>query len=450
MPRRKQISTPKFQSEVRQIALQAVKGTHDILPPEQPYWDLVRDTVRKIALSYGFSRIDTPIIEDVNVFARGVGQGTDIVEKEMFTFKDKGGDLICLRPENTASIVRAYIEHGLANQPQPIKLYYLGPMFRYDQPQAGRLRQFYQFGFEILVSSSPASDAQMIFIAHNILNSLGLQDLNIQINSIGCPSCRPLYQETLVSFYKSQISHLCFDCRRRLKTNPLRILDCKEEKCQRLANQAPTLIDSLCEQCHNHFKQVLEHLDALEIVYNLNPKLVRGLDYYTHTVFEIWPGKTAKGGSKSQSALVGGGRYNHLVENLGGEATSAVGFSAGIERIILNLLEGGIKPPPVPSPQVFLAQLGELAKRKAVVLFEELREKGILVAESFSRDSLKSQLKVANRLGVKITLILGQKEALEGTILIRDMETGVQELVNLEKVVTEVKKRLSKIKKNQK
>jgi len=417
------------------------------LPDEQPYWDLVRDLVRELAQGYNFSRIDTPIIEDFNLFVRGVGLGTDIVDKEMFSFKDRSGGAIALRPENTAGAARAYVEHGLARAPQPVKLYYFGPMFRYDQPQAGRQRQFYQFGFEVLGSASPASDAQMVLIPIVFLKDLGLSDLTVQINSVGCANCRADYKQNLVSYYRGQTSKLCADCKRRLRTNPLRLLDCKEEKCQRLSNQAPVLIDFLCKECHNHFKEVLEHLDQLEIPYNFNPKLVRGLNYYTKTVFEIWPSNIKKNAGLRQAALAGGGRYDDLIEELGGEPTPAVGVSCGVERIISKLLEEGISVPSSPGPQIFLAQLGELAKRKALGLFEELRQKRIAVTASFSRDSLGSQLRVANRLKVKLALILGQKEALEGAILVRDMETGVQELVDINKVAGEIKRRLKKARK---
>lgn len=444
MPRRKQASTKKLRTRsLGRIALQAVKGMKDILPDDQPYWDLVRDVVQEMARAYGFYRIDTPILEKSNVFIRGVGAGTDIVDKEMFTFKDKGGGNVSLRPENTAGLVRAYIEHGLSRKPQPMKLYYLGPMFRYDQPQAGRQRQFYQFGFEVIGSASPTTDAQIILLTVGVFKEIGLPELSVQINSVGCPQCRPDYIQTLLNFYRGQAKRLCSDCKKRVRSNPLRLLDCKEEKCQRLANQAPVLIDSLCEECHDHFKVVLEHLDELEIAYNLNPKLVRGLDYYTKTVFEIWPANV-KRGSASQVALGGGGRYDNLIEELGGRPTPGVGVSCGVERLISRLEELGINLPEGQKTQVFLAQLGELAKRKALVLFEQLRQQGINVAESFSRDSLKSQLKVAARLKTQLVLILGQKESLSGTILIRDMETGVQELVDIEKVASEIKKRLQK------
>lgn len=438
-------------TRVRKPRFRIVKGMKDILPEEQPYWELLRDTVKKFAFEYGFRRIDTPILEDTNVFVRSVGRGTDIVDKEMFSFKDKGGDGLSLRPENTAGICRAYVEHGMVNKPQPVKLYYFAPMFRYDQPQTGRQRQFYQFGFEILGSSSPSSDAQMILVAANILKALGLKDLKIQVNSVGCASCQPDFKDTLINYYQGQVSRLCPNCKKRLKTNPLRLLDCKEEKCQRLANNAPALIDSLCSECHDHLKGVLEHLDELDIPYNLNSKLVRGLDYYTKTVFEIWPNDKSTVEGLAQFALGGGGRYDNLISELGGselggEPSGAVGFSCGVERVINRMVESNIKPPATRRPAVFLAQLGELARRRVLVIFEELRQNGILVAESFSRGSLKSQLKVADRLGVKLTLILGQKEALEETILFRDMETGVQELVSRDKILIEVKKRIAKMK----
>jgi len=446
MPYKKQTAT-KDETSVRRrrSSFQTVKGTKDILPDEQPYWDLIRDAVRDLASSYNFGRIDTPIIESSSLFVRGVGSGTDIVDKEMFRFRDKSEGNIALRPENTAGAARAYIEHGLVKKPQPVQLYYFGPMFRYDQPQAGRQRQFHQFGFEVLGSASPASDAQMILMPTVLLKGLGLSDLTVQINSVGCKSCRTEYKQSLLNYYRGQTSKLCADCKRRLRKNPLRLLDCKEEKCQRLSNQAPVLIDSLCKECHDHFKEVLEHLDELEIPYNFNPKLVRGLDYYTKTVFEIWPAKIKKGASLKQATLAGGGRYDDLVEELGGELTPAVGVSCGVERIILKLIETGIEPPASSAPQVFLAQLGELSKRKALGFFEELRQKNILVTSSFSKNSLGSQLRLADRLKVKIALILGQKEALEGTILVRDMATGVQELVDIEKVGEEIKKRLKKI-----
>ena len=421
----------------------APKGMPDILPKDQIWWEKILEVGKEVSSLYDFSFIETPLLESAGLFEASLGANSDVVEKQMFMLNSKGGQRLVLRPEATASICRAYLEHHLGYYAHPLKVFYFGPMFRYDQPQAGRYRQFHQFGFEILGSASPASDAQMILAVNNILIALGLNNFSIKVNSVGCASCRPRYRENLISYYEGQTSRLCPHCKKRLKSNPLRLLDCKEEKCQRLANNAPVLLDSLCDSCHDHLKEVLEHLDELEIVYNLNPRLVRGLDYYTKTVFEIWPGKGKEEGG-GQSALGGGGRYDNLISELGGEETPAVGFSCGVERILAQLSEKKVAPPSLGKINVFLAQLGELGRRKALVLFEEFRQAGIILAESFSRGSLKSQLKVADRLDVKITLILGQKEALEGTILLRDMETGVQELVRQEKIIQEVKRRLEK------
>ena len=422
---------PKFQSPT---------GMHDILPEEQKYFQRIYNICTDMAEFYGFKKIETPILEEADLFSRGIGLSTDIVQKQMYSFKTKGDDFLSLRPEGTAPVVRSYIEHGMFNLPQPLKLWYLGPFFRYESPQAGRYRQFWQFGFEILGEKSPVMDVQIIQIFYNILEKIHLKNLIVEINSIGDNQCRPYYKKLLGSYFKSRAQSLCPDCKRRLRENPLRILDCKEEKCQRIKAQAPQMIDHLCEECHNHFKEVLEFLDEIELPYRLNPYLVRGLDYYTKTVFEIY-GDTGEDGR--QDALVGGGRYDALVKLLGGKDTPAVGAAAGIERIIQVMKTRDIKiPKEGPEAKVFLAQLGELAKRKSLKLFEDFRKAKIPVFESFGRDSLKAQLNRANRLGIKYTLILGQKEALEGTIIIRDMETGKQETATMEKVVREMKKRL--------
>jgi len=413
---------------------------HDILPEEQKYFQRIYNICTDMAEFYGFKKIETPILEEADLFSRGIGLSTDIVQKQMYSFKTKGDDFLSLRPEGTAPVVRSYIEHGMFNLPQPLKLWYLGPFFRYESPQAGRYRQFWQFGFEILGEKSPVMDVQIIQIFYNILEKIHLKNLIVEINSIGDNQCRPYYKKLLGSYFKSRAQSLCPDCKRRLRENPLRILDCKEEKCQRIKAQAPQMIDHLCEECHNHFKEVLEFLDEIELPYRLNPYLVRGLDYYTKTVFEIY-GDTGEDGR--QDALVGGGRYDALVKLLGGKDTPAVGAAAGIERIIQVMKTRDIKiPKEGPEAKVFLAQLGELAKRKSLKLFEDFRKAKIPVFESFGRDSLKAQLNRANRLGIKYTLILGQKEALEGTIIIRDMETGKQETAAMEKVVREMKKRL--------
>ncbi|PIS39417.1 MAG: histidine--tRNA ligase [Candidatus Nealsonbacteria bacterium CG08_land_8_20_14_0_20_38_20] len=434
--------------------LQSPTGMHDILPEDWKYFQKIYNVCEDLANFYEFAKIETPILEDAELFSRGIGLATDIVEKQMFSFKTRGGDYLALRPEGTAPVVRAYIEHGMQNLSQPVKLWYFGPYFRAEKPQLGRYRQFWQFGFEVLGEAEPVIDVQIVQIFYNILKELKFKNLTIAVNSIGCSQCRPCFRRLLLSYFRPRESSLCSDCRRRLRENPLRILDCKEEKCQTLVSQAPQMLDHLCEECHKHFKDVLEFFEELSLPYSLNPYLVRGLDYYTKTVFEIFPSLANQEPSQGKEnnieelakvgALVGGGRYDNLVKLLGGKPTPACGASAGIERIALLLKEKGLKIPAAQKPKVFLAQLGDLAKRKTLKLVEEFREIGIPVSESLGRDSLKTQLNRADKIGVKWTLILGQKEALEGTIIIKNMESGAQEIVKLEKVVGEVKKRLKK------
>ncbi|MBI4458124.1 histidine--tRNA ligase [Candidatus Uhrbacteria bacterium] len=419
---------------------QTLRGMKDILPSEQKYWLHVRDAAEPLAAAYGYDRIDTPILEETGLFVRSVGKQTDIVEKEMFSFIDAGGENVSLRPEATASIVRSYINHGMFNQPQPVKLFYWGPMFRHERPQSGRFREFHQFGFEVLGDKHPVLDAEIILIAHLFFKELGIKTA-VQINSLGCPTCRPTYLAELTNYYRAKRSQLCENCKRRLLKNPLRVLDCKEAGCAALKDGAPQIVDSLCEECKNHFMRVLEYLDEIQVPYVLNPHLVRGLDYYTKTVFEIWPADETE---SSQSALGGGGRYDGLVEVLGGRPTPACGFAIGIERAILQLKSANIEPSVRNKPDIFMAQLGDVARRKVVPLFEELRKAGINVASSFSKDSLKSQLEIANRLGSRYTLIIGQKEVLDGTVLIRDMEAGMQEIVDYNRAVGEMKKKLGR------
>ena len=418
---------------------QSPTGMHDILPPGQKYFQKIYEVSENIANFYQFQKIETPILEETELFSKGIGLATDIVGKQMFSLRTKGGDYLTLRPEGTAPVARAYIEHGMFNLPQPVKLWYFGPNFRYEKPQAGRYRQFWQFGFEVFGEENPVIDAQIIQLFYNILGELKLKNLIVEINSIGDNQCRPYYKKLLVSYFRSRESSLCADCRRRLRENPLRILDCREEKCQRIISQAPQMIDHLCENCHSHFKEVLEFLDEIELPYHLNPYLVRGLDYYTKTVFEIYE-ESEEG--RAQGALTGGGRYDALVKLLGGKDTPAVGASTGIERIITAMKAKAIRLPQGSLPKIYLAQLGTLAKRKSLRLLEDFRKAKIQVSESFGRDSLKAQLARADKAEVKYTLILGQKEALEGTIIIRDMETGRQETIKTEKVVREIKKKL--------
>ncbi len=422
---------------------QTLTGMHDILPEEQFYFRKILDVAEKIANFYNFQKIDTPIVEQADLFSKGTGLLTDIVEKQMYVFRTRGGDIVALRPEGTPAIARAYIEHGMFNLPQPVKLWYHGPFFRYEHPQGGRLRQFNQFGFEVLGEASPSADAQIIHIFWTILQELKLKDIVCEINSIGDNQCRPYYKKILTSYYKPRVQSLCIDCRRRLKENVLRILDCKEEKCQRVNARAPQIVDHLCEECHNHFKEVLEFLDATNLPYKLNPILVRGLDYYTKTVFEIYEGQINDERPR-QSALVGGGRFDSLIKVLGGKATPACGGGAGIERIVNALKQKGVKLNREAGPKVFIAQLGFLAKRKSLKLLDDFRRAKIDVAESLGKDSLKTQLGRADKLGVEYTLIFGQKEALEKTIILREMRTSKQEIIKLEKIVDTVKRRLKK------
>ncbi len=424
------------------VRFQNLTGMRDILPEDQIYFKKARKAVESVSNYYSFQKIETPILEQAEVFSKAVGEDTDIVEKEMYTFRTKGGDLVSLRPEGTAPVMRSYIEHGMHNLPQPVKLWYLGPFFRYERPQAGRFRQFHQFGFEAIGDNNASIDSQIIQMSYDVLKELGFKNITIEVNSIGDSECRPYFKKIMTGYFRSRRSSLCSDCQRRLKENPLRILDCKEEKCQRVKAGAPQIIDHLCENCHAHFKQVLEFLDELELPYTLNPYLVRGLDYYTKTVFEIV--ETSEDG-KSLGTLIGGGRYDNLAKLLGGKDTPACGAAGGIERIVSLLKTRDAKPSQKSAgAKIFLAQLGQMAKRKSMKLFEEFRAAKIPVAESFSKDSLKTQLRTADKMGIRWVLIFGQKEALEDFITLRDMETGVQKEIKLTKVVEEMKAKIKK------
>ncbi|MCH7828853.1 histidine--tRNA ligase [Patescibacteria group bacterium] len=442
----------------RRPKFQRPTGMRDILPEEQPYFEKIYRTVDDIARFYGFGKIDTPMVEDLELYERGTGQSTDIVEKQMYTMKTKGGDALAMRPEFTPGIVRAYNEHGMLNLSQPVKLYTFGPLFRYEHPQAGRFRQFHQFDFEVFGEESAAIDAQVIQIFYAILRELKFSHLIIEVNSIGDVQCRPYYKKVLVNYLRPRQNSLCADCRRRTRENPLRVLDCKEEKCQRVKAQAPQILDHLCDNCKAHFKSLLEFLDETDLPYHLDPYMVRGLDYYTKTVFEIFseaevspPGRSSEGEEQkegeetlSRNALVGGGRYDNLVKLLGGKDVPATGAAAGVERIITLMKEKGFPAAEIPDPKVFLAQLGDLPKKKSLKLLEELRKAKISIAESLGRDSLRTQLARADKLEVQYTLILGQREVLDETIVIRRMDTGEQVTVKMEKIVDELKKRLKK------
>lgn len=418
------------------ILLQPPRGMRDILPGEQPYWNQVRRVISRAAQEYGFQRVDTPVVEYSNLFARSIGKGTDIVDKEMYEFITKGGDQVTLRPEFTASIARVYIQHGMNVLPKPIKIFSTGPVYRYDRPQEGRYREHWQANFDILGEQDPILDAQLIQLASRVMNNLGIKNIQFQVNSIGCQECRPEYKKLLIAYLESKKHKLCQKCRRRLETNPLRILDCKEDKCAQVAANSPQSVDHLCSDCRIHFKNLLEYLDELDIPYVINPGLVRGLDYYTKTVFEIWSGEE----ERKKHSLGGGGRYDGLIEMLGGERTPAIGFAFGMDRLVIEMERVNAKPYREPRPRIFLAQLGELAKKKSLKLFSELEKNGILVAESFGRGSLKSQMRVADRLNVEVTLIIGQKEALDETAIVKDMASGTQEIVTQKKLIPLVRK----------
>ncbi len=403
---------------------QAPRGTSDILPQEQAHWRYIEQKVAEIARLYGYERIDAPAFEDTRLFARSVGEDTDIVKKEMYTFQDRGGNQLTLRPEGTAPVCRAYLEHGLKNQPQPVKLYYIASIFRYERPQAGRYRQHYQFGYEAIGDDDPALDGEVIDMAWRFLSSVDLAKLSLQLNSIGCKRCRPGYIAALKSYYADHTKELCPDCKTRLERNPLRLLDCKKPSCQLVAASAPKSADYLCPECADHFKQLKRYLELLGLPFAVNHHLVRGLDYYTRTVFEILP----QGGG-AQSTLVGGGRYDDLIEELGGKPTPALGFAAGIERIILNLKKQKVAVPALPGPQVFIAYLGDEAKEGALKLASTLRGAGIGVIEALGAKSLKAQLRQANNLGLRYAVIIGEEEVKAGTVMLRDMVSSKQKSV---------------------
>jgi histidyl-tRNA synthetase len=409
---------------------QAPRGTIDILPEEQPYWRYVEKVIAEITQLYGYQRIDTPVFEDTGLFRRA-GEYTDIVQKEMYTFDDRGENSLTLKPEGTPAICRAYLQHGMQNLPQPVKLYYLCPIFRYDRPQAGRYRQHYQFGCECIGEDDPAMDAEVIDIAWRFYKMLGLRKLSLQLNNIGCPVCRPAYLKTLKNYYRKHTSSLCADCKNRLEKNPLRLLDCKKASCQHIAENAPQSIDSLCPACTSHFTQLQKYLGLLEIPFIINSRLVRGFDYYTRTVFEIQPQEEG-----SQSALGGGGRYDELIEELGGKPTPALGFAAGIERIILNLKKQGVKIPAAPVTQTFIAYMGDAAREKALKLAADLRQSGVSVIMSSSEKSLKAQLRQANSLQAKWTVIIGDEEIKAGTATLRDMADASQKTIIFSEILS--------------
>jgi len=432
---------------------QTPRGTRDILPDEQKYWRYLREIVTKKCETFGCGRIDTPIFEYAEVFQKSLGDESDIITKEMFEVRRATGvteqledrdkedtRLLVLRPEITASIARAYTQHGMKTWSQPVKLYYDGMCFRYERPQAGRLRSFNQFGVEIMGDDNPFTDASLIFLAYQIMQKLGLaKDLTIDINSVGCPTCRPKMKKKLTEYFEKFLPSLCVDCNRRYVSNPLRILDCKDDKCQRIISGAPQLIDSLCTDCKTHFKAVLENLDNLEIPYNLNPRLVRGLDYYTKTVFEVFDIND----TNRQSSVLGGGRYDGLLKLFGQPQTPAVGFAAGSERLIEKIKSKGIEVPDVKSADVCIVQIGEKAQKKCLPLVVKLEEEGYDAACILGKESLKAQLRLASKMRAKIALIIGQREVLDNSVIVRDMDDASQETIKMAKLDEVLKSKLS-------
>lgn len=412
---------------------QKIKGTHDILPEDSWKWQYVEHIVRQTMASYGFEEIRTPIFEETGLFARGIGQLTDIVSKEMYTFLDRGKKSLTLKPEGTAPVIRAYIEHSLGERRPVNKLYYISPMFRQENPQAGRLRQFHQFGAELVGSPQPEADVETIALAVDIYRRLGVQDFELKLNSVGDATCRNPYKERLQEFLRPRLDRLCKTCRERFDKNPLRILDCKEPTCQLETAGAPRLIDHLCESCRQHFERVQSLLRALEISFVIDPRLVRGLDYYTRTAFELISGSLG-----AQNALGGGGRYDYLAEELGGKPTPGVGFAAGIERLLMVMEKDGLLPSPPARVEVFIATLGEEALRWGFATARRLRAHGWRVDLDFLGRSLKAQMKEANRSGARLAIIAGETELQAQKVVVRDLAESVQKEVPMTDLESEL------------
>jgi histidyl-tRNA synthetase len=408
----------------------------DVLPEAANGHRYVMESFQKLADAAGYERIQPPMIEEKGVFVRGVGVGTDVVDKEMYVFEDRSGNEVALRPEPTAGIARAYIEYGMASRPQPVRLQVAGPMFRYDRPQAGRQRQFHQIGVEVLGDASPSVDAQIITLALRFYRLVGLRNVSLQLNSLGDREDRKAYHQALVAYLGEHKSELAEIDQERLGGNPLRVLDSKERATKKVIAGAPKILDYLSEASLAHFNAVKEYLDALKIKYEINDQLVRGLDYYTHTVFEFFGEREG-----AQSSLGGGGRYNHLVEELGGKFTPAAGFGIGVERVLIELEAEGVAIPDFKTVSVYVASLGEPARLGAFQLIERLLDGGVGAVGAVDKDGIGSQLDRANKLGVPFAIIIGQKEIQEETVILRDMKSGAQEMIPLKTVVKEMQHR---------
>ena len=408
----------------------SVTGVRDVLPEEQPYWQFIEKKIKEITQLYGYNRVEPPIFEETKLFVRGVGDTTDIVEKEMYTFRDRSDKSLTLRPEFTAGIMRLYLQNGMHKSPKPVKLFSIGPIFRYERPQAGRFRQHTQFNVEAIGEQDPSLDLEVMSIAWQLYTELGFKGVKFQLNSTGCPKCRPDYVEKLKDYYRQHIDEICDDCKRRLDRNALRLLDCKNEQCQPVFAKAPAISDHLCQECEDHFTKLRTYLDATNRDYEINHKLVRGLDYYTKTVFEVWAR-----GIGAQNAMCGGGRYDGLIDQLGGPPTPGIGFGSGIERIIMSMQEQNIEPETLPGQKVFIAPFGEKAREAGIQLAFSLRENNISTLFSFGQKSMKAMMRDANRKNIPFVILLGDSELDKNVATIKNLEKGDQKEVPLDDIV---------------
>ena len=409
------------------LITQGMKGTQDLLPANSAAWQFTENTLSDLAINYGFREIRTPVFEHTELFQRSVGDTTDVVQKEMYTFNDKGGRSITLRPEGTAGAVRAFLEHGLFNEPSPMKVYYHTSCYRYEKPQAGRLREFHQFGVECFGSDNPAQDAEIISLASDIFFTFGIDDLELQLNSIGCPKCRPSYQQALKEYFSAHVDELCEDCKGRLDRNPMRIVDCKCEGCAALAKNAPVITDYLCDECNDHFELVKKYLNGMDIPFTVNPKIVRGLDYYTKTVFEFVSHNIG-----AQGTILGGGRYDGLCDELGGRHVPALGFAMGMERLMLLFEAEGVELPKYDNPAIYIAPVGEDAYIKAADIAHELRLSGIEARFDTMGKSIRAQMKYANKIGAAFSVVIGDDEINNGIVKVKQMDTGNEYAIYLE------------------
>lgn len=414
------------------VITKKIKGTEDVLPKDSYRWQFVEDVMRKESAAYGFKEIRTPVFEHTELFARGVGQTTDVVQKEMYTFDTKGGESVTLRPEGTAGAARAVLEHGLVNDSLPIKASYFVSCYRYEKPQAGRLREFHQFGLECYGTQSPVADAELICAAQSIFDRLGIKQLRLEINSIGCPTCRAEYHKALKEYFYGYKDELCETCNSRLEKNPMRILDCKSSVCSKIAQGAPKITDYLCDECKEHFASVQKYLDAAGVEYTVNPTIVRGLDYYTKTVFEFVTDFIG-----AQGTVCGGGRYDGLIEELGGKHLPSLGFAMGIERLLMLMDKQGIEIPKPSTCDLYVAVMGEKASLKSFEIIKAVRSCGLIAETDVVGRGLRAQMKYADKIGAKFSMVLGDNEIEQGKAVIKNMSSGEQTEIVLDETFAE-------------